>query len=127
MVTAKEPDNEASYANCLLTTLGKVPPVGVTLHPRVGVPDLLRFAKDDDEREWIAGLPFKYAQLDGAKVIALVLTFAGYKPYHLRGRDYTLVTTLVTTKGAQEVRFKVRRGGGLPTGAITITRDDCGA
>jgi hypothetical protein len=118
-----EPDNEASYTNCLLTTLGKASSgATVTIQPVLGVPALSGFATDAAERDWISGLPFDYPRLDGAKVIAMLLVLAGYRFWHIGGREYILATTLVTPEGERQVRFGIRRERGLPTGSITISR-----
>jgi hypothetical protein len=122
MMSDQEPDGEYSYANCLLTVLAKSPIVAVTLNPGRGVPPLAPFAAADEEREWIARLPFRYERLDAGKVIALVLALAGYRFYHLRGRSYTLIAKLAGPDGLHPVRFSVRRGGGLPSGPIAVAK-----
>lgn len=119
---SNEPDGEASYARCLLTTLAKSDIVSITLHPGRSVPLLAPLASNDDERQWTAGLPFQYEMLDAGKVIALLLLYAGYRFYHWRGRRYELRTTLVTSEGERHVRFAIVRGGGPPSGPITVTK-----
>jgi hypothetical protein len=65
-----EPDGEASYVNCLLTTLGKAG-TGASAELATGapLPNLAGLTQNADEREWIANLPFRYDQLDAAKAI----------------------------------------------------------
>ena len=67
-----EPDGEASYVNCLLTTLAKTAPAPVQLAAPGPVPDLARLTNDPRELEWIGTLPFRYESLDAAKVIAII-------------------------------------------------------
>ncbi len=71
-----EPDGEASYANCLLTTLAKRTSVAVRVTAGQAAPDLSRLAVDPEEIEWTAELPFKYERLDAAKVIDILRRFA---------------------------------------------------
>ena len=68
-----EPDGEASYANCLLTTMAKGGAQSVELVPGEAVPDLSALTNNPDELEWIAGLPFRYDLLDAQKVIGILL------------------------------------------------------
>ena len=68
-----EPDGEASYANCLLTTLAKAvaaPPVHIA--SGAPLPGLAQFASDPAQLDWIADLPFRYDTLDADKVIGIL-------------------------------------------------------
>ena len=68
-----EPDGEASYANCLLTTLAKANAPGlVRIAGGSAVPALAQFAVDPAQLDWIAELPFRYDTLDADKVIAIL-------------------------------------------------------
>jgi hypothetical protein len=68
-----EPDGEASYANCLLTTLAKADAPGpVRIASGSPVPGLAQFAVDPAQLDWIAELPFRYAALDADKVIGIL-------------------------------------------------------
>jgi len=71
-----EPDGEASYTNCLLTTLAKRSPVRVQVASGEPAPDLSQLAVAEKELEWAADLPFRYDRIDTAKVIAIVRQFA---------------------------------------------------
>jgi hypothetical protein len=55
-----ELDGEASYLNCLLTTMAKAPATTVELVSKQGVPDLAGLTRDRDELDWISRLPFRY-------------------------------------------------------------------
>ncbi|HTC86780.1 MAG TPA: hypothetical protein VK686_00710 [Bryobacteraceae bacterium] len=71
--TYAEPDGEASYVNCLLTTLGKAGTgAAAELATDAPLPNLAELTQNPDEREWIANLPFRYDQLDAAKAIDLL-------------------------------------------------------
>ncbi|HEV3200025.1 MAG TPA: hypothetical protein VGZ73_19105 [Bryobacteraceae bacterium] len=70
---ATEPDGETWYANCLLTTLGKRPPIAVELCTGKPLPDLHRLAIDPDELEWTSELPFQYDILSAAEVIEAIV------------------------------------------------------
>jgi hypothetical protein len=71
--TYTEPDGEASYVNCLLTTLGKAGTgASAELATDAPLPNLAGLTRNPGEREWIANLPFRYDQLDVAKAIDLL-------------------------------------------------------
>ena len=72
-----EPDGEASYANCLLTTLAKGPGTPVQIGSGLPLPDLAGLTTDPKQLEWIGELPFKYEALDTDKVMAILLKVAG--------------------------------------------------
>ena len=118
----QEPDGESSYVNCLLTTLAKRAVVTVNLFPGRGVPPLDQFAETEEERAWIAQLPFHYDSLDANKVSFMLRHLAGYRFWHLRSRMYELIANLATPDGLRPVRFAIGRVGGAPAGPITVTR-----
>ena len=68
-----EPDGEASYLNCLLTTLAKAPRSTVELVSGREVPDLAGLTRDPKELDWISQLPFRYDQLNADEVIRFLL------------------------------------------------------
>jgi hypothetical protein len=74
---ATEDDGEMWYANCLLTTLGKRPPIAVQLCPGESLPDLHELAIDPDELEWTSELPFQYDILSAGEVIETIVRGAG--------------------------------------------------
>ena len=100
-----EYDGEASYLNSLLTTLAKAPDGGPA-HIISGrpLPDLAGFATDPDELDWIAGLPFKYDELDADEVIELLKRVAGWQWYHNFTKSKSFHPRLVTDDG-NESRF----------------------
>jgi hypothetical protein len=102
-----EPDGEASYTNCLLTTLAKRSPVPVRLTAGSPAPDLSKLALEPQELAWAAELPFKYDALDVAKVIAALQRIAKW-PHSETGR---LDAQLATAAGKLEkVSFQLRLG-----------------
>ena len=54
-----EPDGEGSYANCLLTTLGKGAATSVEIAAGAACQVWQDLANDPEELEWVAGLPFQ--------------------------------------------------------------------
>ncbi len=72
------PDGEASYANCLLTTLAKGSGPSAKLISGRALPDLAGLIRDPDELDWIYGLPFALDKLNADEVIQLILGLAGW-------------------------------------------------
>lgn len=117
-----EPNDERSYVNALLTSLAGAPVTAVTLTPGTGVPNLDRVVGSDADREWVASIGFDYASLDGTKVIAALLTVAGWRFYQFGRREYTLSAALATPDAEpRPVRFLVRKDWFL-SGPISLTR-----
>jgi hypothetical protein len=67
-----EQDGEASYVNCLLTTLAKNAPGQVQVAASHAVPDLAGLTNNPQQLEWIHALPFRYDALDATKVIDII-------------------------------------------------------
>jgi hypothetical protein len=93
-----DPDGEASYANCLLTTLAKRTPIKVQVTAGQPAPDLSTLAVDPAELEWVAELPFNYARLDASRIIAIIRQFAKLGD----AAAGKLRTKLLTTGGKME-------------------------
>lgn len=68
-----EPDGEASYVNCLVTTLARGPMKSTRIISGQALPDLSELANDPEELEWISVMPFKYDQLNADQVIEIIL------------------------------------------------------
>jgi len=116
-----EPDGEASYANCLLTLLAMSPAESVEIETGSAVPNLKELASNDIEREWVAGLPFRYEVLDARKVIEILLNAS---------TDGVLRTTVVSSDRKPKIQsFLFRRDGPRlkidklqpPVSSLTIT------
>jgi hypothetical protein len=119
-----EPNTPASYADALLTTLAKVPPMPVVITPGPGVPALLPLTSDPTEQEWVHSLPFDYESLDGTRVLSIILTFAGYRFWQITPRVHVLNAMLATGKDdLQPCRFHIDRRWRL-YGPITVNRVD---
>ena len=101
-----EPDGEGSYANCLLTTLAKLPPEPVQLVVGQSPPDLRLLASDPDECEWVAELPFQYEALDSEKVINVIRQLGRWKTLTIPSKQ-TLQTKLATSGGLHAVFFEL--------------------
>jgi hypothetical protein len=96
-----EPDGEASYANCLLTTLAKAAaPPTVQIASGAPLPGLAQFASDPAQMDWIAELPFRYDALDADKVIGIlqrVVKWSGAE----RGESKGVLKAQLATGGGQ--------------------------
>jgi hypothetical protein len=96
-----EPDGEASYANCLLTTLAKADaPPPVRIAGGSPVPGLAQFARDPAQLEWIAELPFRYDTLDADKVIGILHRIVKWSPPE-HGESKAVLKAQLATGGAQ--------------------------
>ena len=103
-----EPDGEASYVNCLLTTLAKNAPAPVQVAASSPVPDLARFTSDPQQLEWIRGLPFRYDALDAAKVIGIIQRVSKLPAPNGSPSGGTLTAQLATAGGKREkVSFRL--------------------
>jgi hypothetical protein len=103
-----EPDGEASYVNCLLTTLAKNSPVPVQVAADAVVPDLARFTSDPQQLAWIHDLPFRYDALDAAKVIGIIQRVSKLPPPYGSPSSGTLTAQLATAGGKREkVSFRL--------------------
>jgi len=106
-----EPDGEASYVNCLLTTLAKNAPAAVQVDGSSPVPDLARFTSDPQQLEWIRGLPFRYDALDAAKVIGIIQRVSKLPAPNGSPSSGTLSAQLATAGGKREkVSFRLTLG-----------------
>jgi hypothetical protein len=103
-----EPDGEASYANCLLTTMAKAPKRSVRIVAGSPLPDLAQIATDPGELEWISTLPFKYDQLDAEQVMEVLVRPARPDLLGILTRSQTLKAKLVISGGeSRDVSFKL--------------------
>ena len=96
-----EPDGEASYVNCLLTTLAKSGAgASAKLVTGAPLPDLAGLTQDAVELEWITNLPFRYDQLDAGKAIELL---TNSRSIWQRLKKEWLIKTLLVTQGERRV------------------------
>ena len=111
-----EPDGEASYVNCLLTTLAKNSPMPVHVVARRPLPDLAKLTSDPQQLNWISGLPFRYDALDAAKVIGIIQRVSKLPPPAATPSIGKLQAALATSGGKREkVSFQ-----------LTLAQDDQG-
>ena len=68
-----EPDDEASYANCLLTALARSKNLSIQIRAGLPLPDLAQVATDAHELEWITAVPFDYERLDAEQVMQVLI------------------------------------------------------
>jgi hypothetical protein len=103
-----EPDGEASYANCLLTTLAKNSPVPVQVAASDPVPDLARLTSNPQQLEWIRGLPFRYEALNAARVIAIIQRASKLPAPNGSPSSGTLIAQVASEGGKREkVSFRL--------------------
>ncbi len=104
-----EPDGEPSYVNCLLTTLAKSG-TGASAEIVTGapLPDLAALTRDAAELQWIAGLPFRYDQLDASKAIALLAN--GRSILQKLKNEWVMKTLLVTQGERKAFQFALKLG-----------------
>lgn len=125
----REPDGEASYANCLLTILGKQSGRSVSLTTGGPVPDLRTLTSDQGELEWVAALPFQYDRLDAAVVITAILKFAGVKErwprlIPLLKSQYALNARLAQKGGTSHCPFRLTLSGFGSRKCLEVLRED---
>jgi hypothetical protein len=102
-----EPDGEASYVNCLLTTLAKSGAgASAELVTDAPLPNLAGLTQNADELEWIASLPFQYDQLDACKAIELLAR--SRTPSQNSNNEWHLKTLLVAAGKRRPCQFSLR-------------------
>lgn len=104
-----EPDGEASYANCLMTTIAKAGHTeAVRITAGLPLPDLNRIATDPAELEWVSTLPFQYDKLDAEQVIDILVGLAKPGLLGILTGSRTLQAKLALPEGkAVDVSFKL--------------------
>jgi hypothetical protein len=102
-----EPDGEASYANCLLTTLARGTSPSARITSGLPLPDLAGLTNDPDELGWIAGLPFRYDRLDADEVIKII---SGIAKWHglFKNKGEIDAKLALEGKGLVPVHFALR-------------------
>lgn len=105
-----EHDGEASYVNSLLTTLAKGKGVPALITSGRPLPDLAGLTDDPDELDWVAGMPFKYDELDADEVIEILKRAAGWSWFYSIARSKAFRMLLVVERGeSREVSFTLTR------------------
>jgi hypothetical protein len=117
-----EPDGEASYVNCLLTTISLSPNGSVRILAGARLPDLARIATDPEQLEWIASLPFDYAWLDAEKVIEMLMHVAKPVRTGLFRRELVLKAKFAMKGTITDFAFKLTPGR-TPGGRQTLQVD----
>lgn len=102
-----EPDGEASYINCLLTTLAKRGAgASVQLVTGTALPDLADLTDDAAQLQWIAALPFSYDRLEAGKAIE-VLT-AKRSLLQKLAKGWTVKTVMMSKGERKPIQFNLR-------------------
>jgi len=114
-----EPDGEASYVRCLLTTLAKsYAGASAEIIDGLPLPDLAGLTQNPEELAWIAGLPFHYRQLDARKCIEM-LTAKRSVVQRLK-KEWVMKALLVTEGEPKTCQFALRLGGGQARQTLSI-------
>ena len=100
-----ENDGEASYANCLLTTLARSKSPSAQVTSGRALPNLAELTTDPQELDWIDGLPFNYSELDADEVIKIILHAAGWRWHHFFKTKGTLHARLATDSNEMKPVF----------------------
>jgi hypothetical protein len=125
----REPDGEASYANCLLTILARQPGVSVRLTTGKPVLELTPLAVGAYDIAWAKALPFRYDRLNATAVMSLIMQFAGSSlggPRWIPGlrTQGPFRAVLAHEGGSLSVYFRVALWGFLMTKTLEVTRED---
>lgn len=122
----REPANERSYLNCLLTALARGTGTSVTLDVAGPLPDPAGLTKDEADLEWIAKIGFDFAKLSQVGVIQMLERQAGFGSLQFWKSERTLNVRLAGHGGESftDVTFLVRRRreGGRHQVEITVQR-----
>ena len=103
-----EPENEASYANCLLTTLTSSKTETVLISVGAPLPDLMAFATGPTMKDWVSTLPFRYDELDAEQVIDTMTRIAKRSLFDIFTRSLTLkALVFVPNRGKINAVFKL--------------------
>lgn len=107
-----EPNGEASYVNCLLTTLAKAG-FGASVEITAGspLPNLAGLARHPAQLEWIAKLPFRYEDLNAAKAIEVLNKGQSLLP--AMKKTWQLKTVLIDGGRQRSVQFALNHDGGV--------------
>jgi hypothetical protein len=103
--------NEPSYANCLLTTLGRGTAPSVTLTAGEPLPDPSQLTSDPSDLAWIAEANFALDRLSSAQVIRMILHFAGYRWFRFWKTEGHFAAKLANHDGESftDMTFRVHR------------------
>ena len=112
----REPGDESSYVNCLLTALARGTAVSATLIEGSPPPDPAGLTADATDLAWIAELGFVLDRLSTSKIIHSLLKLAGFRWFHLGKAEGRIQVKLAAHggKSVSDARFRVlrrRRGG----------------
>jgi hypothetical protein len=114
-----EPDGEASYVNCLLTTLAKSGAgAAAELVTDAPLPNLAGLTQNADELDWIASLPFRYDQLDASKAIELLAR--SRTPSQNSNHEWHLKTLLIASGKRRPCQFSLRLSTNEATQVLSI-------
>jgi hypothetical protein len=104
-----EPNNEASYVNCLLVTLAKSPRSIAAIKSGQSVPDIEKISNNPSELPWIRGLPFNYNQLK-ADIVNDVIKRIPSKRLGLFSSNREFTAKMVLSEGKSEsVKFVIKQ------------------
>jgi hypothetical protein len=99
---APEPNDEASYVKCLLTTLARGRAPAALLTKGLPLPNPATLTNDPKDLEWIDRLAFPLDRLSTRKVIGMILRSAGFRRFRPEAGKRTLYVKLATSAGISE-------------------------
>ena len=103
-----EPENEASYANCLLTTLTTSKTETIRISVGSPLPYLMAIATGPTMKDWVSTLPFRYDELDAEQVIETMTRVAKRSLFDIFTRSLTLkALVVVPNRGKSNAVFKL--------------------
>jgi hypothetical protein len=125
----REPANESSYVNCLLTALARGTVASVTIDAAAPLPDPAQLTQDKLDADWIAEIGFDFGKLSPTDVIRLLERQAGFSAlqfwkrehrFKVRlaahgGKSFTDVTFVVGRRSRDQIEVAVERGRGADT------------
>lgn len=105
-----EPENEASYANCLLTALSTSKTEAVRITVGSPLPDLMAIATGPAMKDWVSNLPFRYDELDAAEVMDAMARVARRNLFQIFTWSSTIeATVFVPNRGKCTTVFRLTR------------------
>jgi hypothetical protein len=126
LLEQREPANESTYLNCLLTALARGKATSVTIGDGEPLANPSRLTTDGLDLKWIDGFGFEFEKLSGAQVLQSLLQMAGFRWFHFWKTESRFNVRLAAHGGESftDVTFSVRRrrDGGRDQVEISVLR-----
>ena len=106
----REPIDESTYLNCLLTAIARGNGRAATVGEFVPLPEPAQFTEDAVDREWIAGMRFDYEALSAEEVVRQLLALTKFRRLGLSSEGRIAVQLAAHDSGAlSDALFRVQR------------------